>query len=183
MNITKVVSNKDKKTFLQVPIKIYRNDKNWIRPLDKDINSVFSKAKNKAYRNGDVIRWLLTNNDEVIGRIAAFYSNKNIEDKELKVGGCGFFECINNQEAANLLFDTAKDWLNDNGYNSMDGPINFGERDKWWGCLFKALTSTQTTNRIMGKIIIQNYLRITVLKFYLNSLHFLKKLKPHYQKS
>ena len=45
------------------------------------------------------------------------------------------FECVNNQKAANLLFDTAKEWLTEKGYNSMDGPINFGERDKWWGCL------------------------------------------------
>ena len=103
----------------------------------KDINSAFSKVKNKAFRKGDAIRWLLTDNGEVIGRIAAFYSNTTAENKGLKVGGCGFFECINNQEAANLLFDTAKNWLIEKGYNSMDGPINFGERDKWWGCLYK----------------------------------------------
>ena len=83
MNITKVESNKDKKNFIQIPLKIYRNDKNWIRPLDKDINSVFSKDKNKAYRNGEAIRWLLKDNGEVIGRIAAFYSSKNAEDKGL----------------------------------------------------------------------------------------------------
>ena len=130
MNITKVESNKDKKNFIQIPLKIYRNDKNLIRPLDKDINSVFSKDKNKAYRNGEAIRWLLKDNGEVIGRIAAFYSSKNAEDKGLKVGGCGFFECINNQKAANLLFNTAKNWLEDKGYHTMDGPINFGERDK-----------------------------------------------------
>ena len=79
MNITKVESNKDKKNFIQIPLKIYRNDKNWIRPLDKDINSVFSKDKNKAYRNGEATRWLLKDNGEVIGRIAAFYSNKNAD--------------------------------------------------------------------------------------------------------
>ena len=40
MNITKVESNRDKKTFIEVPLKIYKNDKNWIRQLDKVINSV-----------------------------------------------------------------------------------------------------------------------------------------------
>ena len=103
MNITKVESNRDKKTFIEVPLKIYKNDKNWIRPLDKDINSVFSKGENKAYRNGEARRWLLTDNGEVIGRIAAFYSSKTAEDKGLKVGGCGFFECINSQDAADYF--------------------------------------------------------------------------------
>ena len=77
---------------------------------------------------------ILKNNNETIGRIAAFYSSKNDKEK-LRVGGCGFFECIDDEEAAKMLFDTAKNWLEKNGYNSMDGPINFGERDKWWGCL------------------------------------------------
>jgi hypothetical protein len=31
------------------------------------------------------------------------------------------------------LFDTAKNWLQSKGMEAMDGPINFGERDRWWG--------------------------------------------------
>jgi hypothetical protein len=72
----------------------------------------------------------------LIGRIAAFvtpkYTNKG---DTFPVGGVGFFDSINNQEAANLLFDTAKTWLQQKGMESMDGPINFGERDKWWGLM------------------------------------------------
>ncbi|MBS1932915.1 MAG: hypothetical protein JST96_02880, partial [Bacteroidetes bacterium] len=48
-------------------------------------------------------------------------------------GGVGFFDCINNQEAADMLFDVAKHWLMQKGMQAMDGPINFGERDRWWG--------------------------------------------------
>jgi hypothetical protein len=53
------------------------------------------------------------------------------------VGGIGFFECINNQEAADLLLDNAKHWLIQHGMEAMDGPINFGERDRWWGMVTK----------------------------------------------
>ena len=134
MNIIKVCSSKDKKDFIELACSIYKNDKNWIRPLDKDINSVFDPKTNKAFRKGDVERWILKNNKKTIGRIAAFYSKKNEKDK-IKVGGCGFFECINDEKASKLLFDTAKNWLEKKGFHSMDGPINFGERDKWWGCL------------------------------------------------
>ena len=138
MNITKVRSNDDKKAFLKLACSIYKNENNWIRPLDKDINAVFDKKINKTFRKGEVERWILMDEGNIIGRIAAFYSKKATPEKNnLKVGGCGFFECIDNQEAANLLFDTSKEWLKEKGYESMDGPINFGERDKWWGCLAK----------------------------------------------
>ena len=44
--------------------------------------------------------------------------------------GIGFFECINNQSAANLLFETSITWLKEKKIEAMDGPINFGEKDK-----------------------------------------------------
>ena len=125
--------------FLEVACTIYKNDPNWIRPLDKDINDVFDPAKNKAFRFGKMERWILKGENGVaIGRIAAFvnpkYKNKG---DDVPVGGMGFFECINSQKAADLLFDTAKNWLIQNGMQAMDGPINFGERDRWWGLVTK----------------------------------------------
>ncbi|MEO5501703.1 MAG: hypothetical protein ABIR31_09700, partial [Ginsengibacter sp.] len=124
------------KSFLEVPLFIYKDDPNYIRPLDKDINDVFNPKKNKAFRFGECTRWLLRdeNKDRFIGRVAAFVNNKykNKGDTQ-KTGGIGFFECINNQEAADMLFDVAKAWLMQRGMEAMDGPINFGERDRWWG--------------------------------------------------
>ncbi|HEY9342354.1 MAG TPA: hypothetical protein VIQ23_12285 [Hanamia sp.] len=123
------------KDFLQVPLIIYKDDPHFIRPLNKDINDVFDSKKNKAFRFGECNRWLLKDKDEnLIGRIAAFV-NKKYRNKgdDQKTGGIGFFECINNQEAADMLFDVAKSWLMQRGMEAMDGPINFGERDRWWG--------------------------------------------------
>src|SRR5439155_571400 len=91
--------------------------------------------KNNAFRFGEAERWIVGDgNGKLIGRIAAF-TNKKYKNKgdDVPVGGMGFFECIDDQEAANLLFDTAKDWLQQRGMEAMDGPINFGERDRWWG--------------------------------------------------
>jgi hypothetical protein len=125
--------------FLQVAVELYKNDTNWICPLDKDINEVFDEKKNKAYRFGETIRWVLKDkNDKLIGRIAAFI-NKKYKNKgdDVPVGGIGFFECINNQDAADLLFDNAKHWLIQHGMEAMDGPINFGERDRWWGACYQ----------------------------------------------
>ena len=134
MELVQVLNKSLAKTFLEVPIIIYKDDPHFIRPLDKDVNDVFDKKKNKAFRFGECRRWVLKDNDILIGRIAAFV-NKRYKNKgdEQPTGGIGFFECINNQQAADMLFDVAKSWLMQRGMEAMDGPINFGERDRWWG--------------------------------------------------
>ena len=129
--------------FMTVPDMIYKDDPQWIKPLDKDILEIFDEKKNKTFRFGKIIRWILTDNDgKLLGRIAAFV-NKKYKNKgdEVAAGGIGFFECINNQEAANLLFNEARKWLENEGMGAMDGPINFGERDRWWGLLTNGFTS------------------------------------------
>ena len=176
MNIIEVNSKKDKKDFIQIACSIYKNEKNWIRPLDKDINSVFDPKTNKAFRKGDVKRWILKNNNETIGRIAAFYSSKNDKEK-LRVGGCGFFECVDDEEAAKILFDTAKNWLEKNGYNSMDGPINFGERDKWWGCLVEGFDIEPNYLQNYGKAYYQKLFENYGFQLLFRQLTFLKKVR------
>jgi hypothetical protein len=139
MQLIPVTDKTTAKQFLQVAVDLYKNDKNWIRPLDKDINEVFDKEKNKAFRFGEVERWVLKDDSgKLIGRIAAFV-NKKYRNKgdDVPVGGIGFFECINDQTAADLLLDNAKHWLLQRGMEAMDGPINFGERDRWWGLITK----------------------------------------------
>jgi len=139
MQLIPVTDNNTAEQFLQVAVKLYKDDPNWIRPLDKDINDIFDAAKNKAFRFGEAVRWILKDEKgNLTGRIAAFI-NKKYKNKEddVPVGGIGFFECINNQAAADYLLDAAKQWLQQKGMEAMDGPINFGERDRWWGMVTK----------------------------------------------
>lgn len=134
--LTEVITKKQIKEFLHVPVILYKNDENWIRPLDRDIEKVFDPRENRFFKNGDAIRWIIRDEkDHLVGRLAAFYENDNIFENEQPTGGIGFFECVNNQKAANLLFDTGKEWLKGKGMTAMDGPVNFGMRDYFWGCL------------------------------------------------
>ncbi|MCU0391094.1 MAG: hypothetical protein MUE81_08250 [Thermoflexibacter sp.] len=137
MKIIEVVNQSQQKEFLLLPVRLYKDDPYWIRPLDSDIEKVFDKEKNKFFTHGKAIRWLLEDDKgQIIGRVAAFINERTIlKDNEQPTGGMGFFECINSQEAAFKLFDTCKEWLTAQGMEAMDGPINFGERDNWWGLL------------------------------------------------
>ncbi len=135
MELIPVTDAKTARKFILVNPELNRNLPGYIRPIDNEIEEIFDPASNKTFRNGECARWLLVDGEgRSIGRIAAFINKryKNKGDEGL-VGGIGFFDCINSQDAADLLFDVARHWLLQRGATAMDGPINFGERDKWWG--------------------------------------------------
>src|SRR5687768_3605705 len=117
MHLVEVTNTQLAKEFLLVNVVINKGNTNYIRPLDKDINEVFDPKKNKSFRFGTVKRWLLkSDSGELIGRIAAF-TNKKYKTKgdDVPVGGIGFFDSINNQDAADMLFNVAKHWLMQQG--------------------------------------------------------------------
>ncbi len=139
MKIVEVSTPQQAREFLMLPVKLYRNESNWIRPLDQDVESVFDTEKNKAFRHGQATRWILVNDaGETIGRVAAFVNEKIVhKGNDQPTGGMGFFECINDRAAAFMLFDQCRQWLQERGMEAMDGPVNFGSRDRWWGLLIE----------------------------------------------
>lgn len=140
-SILEVVGKDLEREFLKMPLLIYKNDRAWVRPLDSDIEEVFDSTRNKRFRKGEIVRWLLKDEGgEFVGRIAAFVDPVTFRIGEPPVGGMGFFECINSQDAANCLLDMATSWLISKGMEGVDGPVNFGDRDRWWGCLVEGFT-------------------------------------------
>ena len=127
-----------KRMFLEFPVSLYASDPNWIRPLDQDIEVIFDPNKNIHFKKGEAVRWILFDeNQNPIGRVAAFYENTEPDKSSLKMAGMGFFEVIDDENAAIILFDACKNWLKEKGFEGMDGPINFGERDSFWGLMIK----------------------------------------------
>ncbi|MBI1184588.1 GNAT family N-acetyltransferase [bacterium] len=141
MKVLEVHDKKTKALFHKTLKTIYHSDSNYVYPLESDIEFVFNPTKNPAFNNGEAIRWVLLNTKGTpIGRVAAFYDLNQQQETPYPVGGMGFFECIDDEDAAKLLMDTAKNWLEAHGMKAMDGPINFGERDKFWGLLVDGFT-------------------------------------------
>lgn len=137
MEIVEVKSPQDRHEFIRLPVRLYRDVPQWIQPLDKDVESVFDPEKNKSFRDGECARWILKDDAGLtIGRVAAFILKKTVnKGNDQPTGGMGFFECIHDENAAFKLFDQCKQWLQARGMEAMDGPVNFGSREKWWGLL------------------------------------------------
>ena len=178
MHIQEVQNSKDEQEFLMLPVRLYKSTPQWIRPLDKDIVSVFDKEKNKAFRHGECIRWLLKNDSgETIGRVAAFVVEKTVnKGNDQPTGGMGFFECINDKAAAYLLFDQCKSWLVERKMEAMDGPINFGSRDRWWGLLVEGFENEPNYQCNYNFPYYKEFFESYGFQLYFNQLTFARKV-------
>ena len=129
----------DKRTrtlFHDVMRMVYKDDPNFICPPDSLIEDTFTPVKNAFFTHGEATRWILVDeNNNLAGRVAAFINTKKAYTFKVPTGGMGFFECFNDYKAAEILFNSCRSWLSERGMEAMDGPINFGENDNFWGLL------------------------------------------------
>ena len=131
-----VETARQQKDFIDFPKRLYKGNRYWVCPLDEDIEKVFDPARNELFADGEAIRWVVKDAaGKIVGRIAAFYNRALAALNEQPTGSCGFFECIDDQQVADMMFDAAREWLRERGMEAMDGPVNFGDRDSWWGLL------------------------------------------------
>ena len=138
MQLVEVTTPVQHRQFLDLPRRLHGANPVYIGPLDNEIESVFDPAKNPNFATGEAVRWVLLDaQGQAVGRVAAFLNRESVDAKnpDLPTGGLGFFECLDSQPAADLLFEAGRHWLLARGMAAMDGPINFGERDRFWGVL------------------------------------------------
>ena len=141
MKVVEVNTKEDKKEFINFPKELYKDDPFWVCQLDSGIQSVFDPAKNHTFKHGEAIRWILKDEgNQTIGRIAAFIDKVRSSANRQPTGGIGFFEVVENKEAAFILFNVALEWHRLHGMEAMDGPVNFGENDNNWGLLVEGFT-------------------------------------------
>jgi hypothetical protein len=134
--LEEVKSKEQKEEFRNLPYKIYAGDPNWIPHIRQEVEQVFDKNHNPYFGHGEATRWIMRDAvGDVVGRVAAFVNWRRAKTYKQPTGGMGFFECIDDQEAANVLFDQCKAWLEEREIEAMDGPINFGENNKYWGLI------------------------------------------------
>jgi hypothetical protein len=131
IEIKKVDSKSDLMKFIKFQWKVYKNDPYWVPPLIMDRKKLLSKEKNPFYKHADADFYLAYKDGKLSGRIAAIKNDLHNKYHNDKAGFFGFFECLNNQEVANSLFDTVKIWLKQKGLDEMRGPANPSSNDEY----------------------------------------------------
>lgn len=131
IKIRKVESKSDLMKFIKLPWLVYKNDPYWVPPLIMDRKKMLNKEKHPFYKHAQADFFLAEKNGQIVGRIAAIKNDLHNQHHNDKTGFFGFFECINDQQVANALFDTAKKWLQEKGCDNMRGPANPSSNDEW----------------------------------------------------
>ncbi|MHC1708293.1 MAG: hypothetical protein AB9842_12350 [Bacteroidales bacterium] len=141
MQLLEVKDKRSCKDFLEVPRVLYKNDPFFVCQPDIEIETIFNAETNSFFKHGEAIRWVLKDdNGLLIGRVSAFINTLKAFTFQQPTGGMGFFECIDDQDAADILFEACKNWLSGRKMEAMDGPVNFGENDNYWGLLVEGFT-------------------------------------------
>jgi len=131
IKIISMKSKSDKKRFIKFAWQIYRNDPYWVPPLIMDKMKILNEKKNPFFKNAEMELFMAFKNDKPVGRIAAIKNDLHNKYHNENIGFFGFFESVNDQEVANKLFDTVKDWLKNKGLDAMRGPANPSSNDEY----------------------------------------------------
>jgi len=138
VQIRPVLSPGDQQLFLDVPKLVYANDPNWVPPLRSSVAKSF-QPDNPFFQYGRLQQFIATrmgkNGTEAIGRIVAAVNDRLIEREGQPIGLFGFFECVNEFEVAQGLFNAAANWLRQQGMTTVRGPIDLATHNN---CLFLA---------------------------------------------
>ncbi|MEX2639381.1 MAG: hypothetical protein WD266_01755 [Balneolales bacterium] len=130
ISIATVESRQDFKDFLHFPHAHYADDENWVAPLHMQQKHLVDRKRNPFYNHAEAEFYIARQDDRVIGRIAVINNRAYNLYNKTSVGFFGFFECIDSQFTANLLFKVARDWARDKGLNTILGPTNPGMMDE-----------------------------------------------------
>lgn len=117
--------------FLKFAWEIYKNDPNWVPPLMMDKKKLLNPDKNPFYKSAELEMFMAYRDGKPVGRIAAIKNDNHNKIHDENIGFFGFFESINDQDVANALLDTAKDWLKSKGVDAMRGPANPSSNDEF----------------------------------------------------
>jgi GNAT superfamily N-acetyltransferase len=129
LEIRPVAGRRDLKTFIRLPWSIYRNEPNWVPPLRRDERRRLDPGVNPFFEHADVQLLLAWRDGKAVGRISAQVDRHFNEFQGNDWGLFGFFECAEDPEAAQGLFDAAAAWLAERGRDRMVGPMDFTTND------------------------------------------------------
>jgi len=121
--IKRVITKKELQQFLKLPWKIYKNDRCWVPPLLKDFKSSLNPAENPALKKIIHDKFLLYKDGKPAGRIYTGIDTNLNGKKNMKMAFFSLFECIDDYEAAKLLFDSATEWAKKDYSVFICGPV------------------------------------------------------------
>ncbi len=130
VTIKKVTTEREKRSFLSLPWKVYQGDPYWVPPIFSERMDFLNPEKNPFYNHADVELFTAQRGEEVVGTIAAFTNHRHNEYQGENIGWFGFFEVLEDPESAQALLETAENWARERGHTAIRGPAQFDTNEE-----------------------------------------------------
>ncbi len=122
--VSKVESRTDRREFMELIWRLHKGDPNWIPPIRMNQEELVGFRPHPFYENAKGRCFIVRKDGKTVGRIVAIINNGHIQRYKEKRGFFGFFDCTDDQTAANLLFQEACKYLKSEGMTDVRGPCN-----------------------------------------------------------
>jgi GNAT superfamily N-acetyltransferase len=131
VEIVKVESKKQLRTFIKVPWAVYKNDPYWVPWLYFERLEFFNKKKNPFFEHAEADYFIAYRDGKPVGTIAGVLNHRHNDVHDENIAHFGVFELHNDPEAAKALLDTACQWARDRGTDAILGPANLSSTVEW----------------------------------------------------
>jgi hypothetical protein len=131
LTLTEVKTPKQLGAFIDFPWRIYAGNPCWVPPLKHDVKTMLDVQHHPFWEHARRALFLAEKDGQIVGRISAQVDDNYNNLWNEKLGSFGFFECIDDQAAANTLFDAAANWVKGQGMNVLRGPMSPSSNDEW----------------------------------------------------
>jgi len=129
VRIQAVNNKKERKDFVNLPFKIYKDNAYWVPPIKADELGVMDPKHNPAMEFCDTAFWVAYRDGKTVGRISAIINHKYNEKMGQKLGRFSRLEFIDDKEVFLGLMDTAAAWLKERDMEIIHGPLGFTNLD------------------------------------------------------
>ena len=128
--IKSVETTEDRKAFLSFPWTVYKDDPYWVPPIFSERMHFTDPEKNPFFQHSEVQFYMALRGERIAGTIAVFTNHLHNEYQGENVAFFGFFEVLEDYEAAELLFKTAEGWAKERGHTALRGPAQWSTNDE-----------------------------------------------------
>lgn len=130
VQVSPVRTDADLMRFIQLPWQVYRGNPYWVPPLIAERLSFLDRVRSPFFQHARAEYFLARRGDQVVGTIAAFTNDLYNQFQQVNTGFFGFFEVLDDPEAAAALLSTAESWARQAGHATILGPAQFSTNDE-----------------------------------------------------
>ncbi len=129
IQIIPVQTKKQRKAFVEFPLRLYKGNPYFVPPLYGDEMKIFSD-KNVYAKTCDSCFFLAEKEGKVVGRIQGILQKQFNDIHGVKQVRFTRFDCVDDQEIATALFAAVEGWAKEKGMTELVGPLGYSDLER-----------------------------------------------------